>query len=39
VGRRGGGEKGIEAWKRGSFIDGNGVSSLERGRKKDQEKF
>jgi hypothetical protein len=26
VGRREGGEKGIEAWKRGSFIDGNGVS-------------
>jgi len=44
VGRRGGEEKGIEAWKRGLFIDGNGVSSLslslEREREREyEEKF
>jgi hypothetical protein len=33
----GGGEKGIEAWKRGSFIDGDAVSFLRDGdKKKDQ---
>lgn len=30
----GGGEKGIEAWKRGSFIDGDAVSFLRDGDKK-----